>query len=121
MVFEFLKSDIPVRSYGLLCSLKICDFEKYKTEKTASKVTCLGSVHKYFGRGGVGKVGTLDLINFLIPPFIGSNFFDPPYLRSIFCLIPPSRHNDKRRQNYLYYIIINIHHYNDKYLHTILL
>ena len=41
MVFEFLKSDIPVRSYGLLCSLKICDFEKYKTEKTASKVTCL--------------------------------------------------------------------------------
>ena len=41
MVFEFLKSDIPVRSYGLICSLKICDFEKYKTEKTASKVTCL--------------------------------------------------------------------------------
>ena len=28
MEFEFLNSDIPVRSYGLLCSLKVCDFEK---------------------------------------------------------------------------------------------
>ena len=37
----YIKSDIRVRSYGLICSLKNFDFEKYKTEKMASKVTCL--------------------------------------------------------------------------------
>ena len=70
MEFEFLKSDIPVRSYGLLCSLKICDFEKYKTEKTASKVTCL----QYFEQISCQKI-TKNMfgIKFSLETFTGSS------------------------------------------------
>ena len=52
-------------------------------------MTSLGTVHKYFGRGG-WKISILVCQNFFDPPFYYTrNFFDPPFQLTLNFFDPP--------------------------------